>query len=58
MVGVVVVITGLRVVRDASTELVDTMPDPQLTSEIARVASAVPGVRGIDKVLARKTGLQ
>jgi cation diffusion facilitator family transporter len=58
VVGIVVVITGIRVLRDASLELADTMPDPQLTTEAAHVARSVPGVRGIDKVHARKTGLQ
>ena len=57
-VGIVVVITGIRVSRDASLELADTMPEPELTGEIVRVARSVPGVRGIDKVFARKTGLQ
>ena len=58
VVGIVVVTTGIRVVRDASLELVDTMPHPELTREVVHVARSVPGVRGIDKVLARKTGLQ
>jgi cation diffusion facilitator family transporter len=58
LVGIVVVITGLRVVRDASLELVDTMPPSELTAEILAVARTVDGVRGIDKVLARKSGLQ
>ena len=57
-VGIVVVITGIRVARDASLELVDTMPSPDLTSDILRVAGSVSGVRGVDKVFARKTGLQ
>jgi len=58
VVGIVVIITGLRVLRDASLELVDTMPEPELTREIVKVANAVAGVEGIDKVFARKTGLQ
>ena len=58
LVGLVVVITGIRVVRDASLELVDTMPPAQLTADVVRVAKLVPGVHGIDRVLARKTGLQ
>ena len=57
-VGVVVVITGLRVLRDASLELVDTMPEPVVTEEIVRISKSVEGVRGIEKVFARKTGLQ
>jgi cation diffusion facilitator family transporter len=58
LVGIVVIITGLRVVRDASIELVDTMPPKELTQEILAVARSVAGVQGIDKVHARKTGLQ
>lgn len=57
-VGIVVVITGIRVLRDASLELVDTMPKPELTGEVVRIARTVAGVRGIDKVFARKTGLR
>ena len=51
-------ITGLRVIRDASFDLADTMPDPARTAEVRRVAMAVPGVMGVEKQLARKTGLQ
>jgi cation diffusion facilitator family transporter len=58
IVGLVVVVTGIRVVRDASIELVDTMPPRELTQEILAVARSVAGVQGIDKVHARKTGLQ
>jgi len=58
VVGIVVVVTGIRVVRDASLDLVDTMPPPEFTEAILAVARTVPGVRGIDKVFARKTGLQ
>jgi cation diffusion facilitator family transporter len=58
VVGIVVVATGIRVVREASLELVDTMPEPELTDDIARVAKSVDGVRRVDKVLARKSGLQ
>jgi cation diffusion facilitator family transporter len=58
VVGIVVVITGIRVLRDASLELADTMPSSELTSEILAAARSVADVRGIDKVFARKTGLQ
>ncbi|MDT7588731.1 MAG: hypothetical protein QOE32_6281 [Pseudonocardiales bacterium] len=58
VVGIVVVITGIRVMRDASLELADTMPSPEITLEALQVAKFVAGVQGVDKVLARKTGLQ
>jgi cation diffusion facilitator family transporter len=58
VVGIIVTVTGLRVIRDASLELVDTMPEPELTGEIVQVTRTVPGVKDVDKVFARKTGLQ
>ncbi len=57
-VGVVIVITSFSILRDASLELVDTMPESEVTEEIVRISRSVDGVRGIDKVFARKTGLQ
>jgi cation diffusion facilitator family transporter len=58
VVGLIVMITGVRVLRDASLELVDTMPAADLTDEIRRVAAAVPRVAAVEKLFARKTGLQ
>jgi cation diffusion facilitator family transporter len=58
VVGLVVIFTGVRVARDASLELADTMPSAELTSEIDATARQVPGVLGIDKLMARKTGLR
>ncbi len=55
-VGVIVVLTGLRVLRDASLELMDTMPGDEKIEEIRQVAMSVGGVRGVDKTYARKTG--
>jgi cation diffusion facilitator family transporter len=58
IVGIVVLVMGLRVVRETSFALADTMPDPELTASVRAVAMTVPGVRGVEKQLARKTGLQ
>ena len=56
VVGIIVAITGIRVLRDASLELMDTMPDADKIDEIKRVAMEVDGVWGVDKTFARKTG--
>jgi cation diffusion facilitator family transporter len=56
VVGIIVAITGIRVLRDASLELMDTMPDAEKIEEIKRVAMEVDGVWGVDKTFARKTG--
>ena len=58
MVGLIVVFTGVRVVRDTAMQLIDTMPDPRSMGEIRAAAATVPGVRGVEKCFARKTGLR
>jgi cation diffusion facilitator family transporter len=58
VVGIIVIGTGVRVLRDASLELVDTMPPSELTDAARTVAVTVPGVMAVEKLFARKTGLQ
>lgn len=58
VVGLIVITTGLRVVRDTALQLMDTMPDDRLMNQIRAVASSVEGVRGVEKCFARKTGLR
>jgi cation diffusion facilitator family transporter len=57
-VGLVVVYTGLRVIRDASLELIDTMPPPNVLDDIRNEALAVEEVWAVEKIWARKTGLR
>ena len=57
-VGLIVIFTGLRVGKETSDRLTDTMPDPSLMSEIRRVAKSVPGVCDVEKCFARSSGLQ
>ena len=57
-VGLFVIYTGLRVLRDASMDLIDTMPNPGTIDAIRCAAAAVEGVRGTEKCYARKTGLK
>jgi cation diffusion facilitator family transporter len=57
-VGVIVILTGLRVLRDASLDLMDTMPKEDMVERVRSTAAAVPGVEGVHKLYARKTGLQ
>jgi cation diffusion facilitator family transporter len=55
-VGIIVVVTGLRVLREASLELMDTMPDSVMMQAVQAAAREVPEVLGVDKARARKTG--
>jgi cation diffusion facilitator family transporter len=57
-VGLIVVLTGLRSVRETSLQLVDTMPDQEIINRIRSTAMEVPGVKGVEKCFARKTGFQ
>jgi cation diffusion facilitator family transporter len=58
LVGLIVIFTGVRVTRDTALQLMDTMPDDRLVSQIRAVAATVPGVLGVEKCFARKTGLR
>lgn len=57
-VGLVVIFTGLMVMRDTSLDLTDAMADRDALEQIRRVALSVPGVIGVEKCFARKSGLQ
>ncbi|MGE5645048.1 MAG: cation diffusion facilitator family transporter [Acidobacteriota bacterium] len=57
-VGLIVVFTGLRVVHSTALQLMDTMPDGRTMEQIRAVALQVPGVKGVEKCFARKTGFQ
>jgi len=46
------------VVRDTSQELKEGTPADERIEHIRRIALAVPGVSGVEKTYARKTGLQ
>jgi len=55
-VGLLVILLGIRVVRETSSELMDTMPEEKRMREIRSAALAVPGVLAVEKCFARKTG--
>jgi len=58
VVGIIVMVTGVRVARDTAMQLMDTMPDERLMDDIRAAAATVPGARGVEKCYARKTGLR
>ena len=58
VVGLIMMLTGIRVARRTGSELMDTMPDEAFVESIRSVARSVPNVRGVEKIFARKTGLQ
>jgi cation diffusion facilitator family transporter len=57
-IGLIVIFVGLRVARETTLQLTDTMPDAKQMIEIRSAALRVPGARGVEKCFARKTGLR
>lgn len=51
----VIIVNGLLLLREPVHELTDAAPDT-LIDDVRRAASGVPGVRLVEKVLARKSG--
>jgi cation diffusion facilitator family transporter len=58
LVGILVTALGAQVLREASWQLLDTMPPGAMLEDIRAQAARLEGVRGIEKCRARKTGLQ
>ena len=58
VVGLIVVAVGIRVSHGTAMQLMDTMPDEGMMDQIRAAAATVPGVLGIEKCYARKTGLR
>jgi cation diffusion facilitator family transporter len=57
-VGLIVISIGIRVARDTSLDLMDTMPPVPFMEQIRASAARVEGARGVEKCWARKTGLR
>ncbi|HVW86947.1 MAG TPA: cation diffusion facilitator family transporter [Bryobacteraceae bacterium] len=57
-VGLIVMVTAVRVMHEASLHLMDTMPDDEAMAKIRDAALRVKDVDGVEKCFARKTGLK
>lgn len=57
-VAVVVLWAGGSLLWDSVQELMDRQADPEVLDEVRSEALGVAGVRGVEKVLVRKTGLE
>lgn len=58
VVGLIVIGVGVKVSYETALQLMDTMPDDASMEQIRAAAADVPGVRGVEKCFARKTGLR
>jgi cation diffusion facilitator family transporter len=58
LVALVILWTGGNLFWASIQELMDRQADPELLQTVRREALTVPGVRGVEKLLVRKTGLE
>jgi cation diffusion facilitator family transporter len=54
----VIIFNAFRQLRKPFAEVLDTAPAPQLEQEVRSIASAVPGVMGLEKCHVRKVGFR
>lgn len=55
-VAIVILKTGLEILRDSTDDLMDTLPGKALNEQIRELVKQVPGVRAIDSVKAHRFG--
>jgi cation diffusion facilitator family transporter len=58
IIGIIIFFLSVQVVRRTIGQLLDTMPEPKKLAQIRAAALSVPGALGIEKCLARRTGLR
>lgn len=58
IIGLIVFFLSVQVVRRTIGQLLDTAPEPRKLAQIRTVALSVPGALGIEKCLARRSGLK
>lgn len=58
IIGIIIFFLSVQVVRRTIGQLLDTAPEPKKLAQIRAAALSVPGALGIEKCLARRTGLR
>lgn len=58
IVGMIMAGSGIRIAKQTSSELMDTMPGEAFVSRVREIARETPGVDDVEKIYARKTGLR
>jgi cation diffusion facilitator family transporter len=54
----IIAVNGLRLLRPALNELMDSSPKPEFINQIRRAAESVAGVERVEKCIVRKSGYQ
>ncbi len=53
-----ILFSSLRLYLDSASELMDVQADEQLVNQVRTIATTIPGVRGVEKLWVRKSGLE
>jgi cation diffusion facilitator family transporter len=53
-----ILFSSSRLYRDSASELMDVQADGTLVDQVRTMASTIPGVRGVEKLWVRKSGLE
>jgi cation diffusion facilitator family transporter len=56
VVALVVLFTGIQILREAAVDLMDAVPSKELEEEACRVLKDVPGVKAVEEVQAHRFG--
>ncbi len=56
LVALVILSTGIGILRDSTSDLMDTVPGKTLRAEAEKLLSTIPGVKGIDSMRAHRYG--
>ena len=56
LVAIVILLTGIEILRESSGDLMDTMPGRVLNKQVTALALAVPNVQQVEEVLAHRFG--
>lgn len=56
LVALLILRTGIEIMRESAADLMDTVPGRVLADQITRLVSAVPGVRQVEEIYAHRFG--
>ena len=56
LVALVILRTGIEILRKSSDDLMDTVPGKILNSEVTQILSDIPGVKDVEEILAHRFG--
>jgi len=56
-VAVLILLTGIQILRDSSADLMDTVAGKELAEKISRICQAIPGVKQTEEIHAHRFGI-